>query len=232
MFKEQKNKLLLTPCLIKQSGSIRKQSTAERCKKPLVDVVGFLRQACETKDSDLFRPTQTTNRKHRFLPLTREKSKSMEGIAYAWTFRGARPPKIAIYQPITTLKCTLKLQKIARFRHSKSYPPHYQPPTPPNCRTECGTGEAYPPPPYAKNLITPFQSCGICITILTNGGKRTKKPHIFVRCTVYRYQSDEHPMPNASQIGLIVTNSCASFVASMSTLFTLTIVLVVIILLY
>ena len=59
-------------------------------KNPLDDVDGFLRQACATKDSDLFNPTQATKRKHRFLPLLREKSMGMERNAYAWTFRGAR----------------------------------------------------------------------------------------------------------------------------------------------
>lgn len=50
----------------------------------------FRGKACVQKDSNLFKPTQTINRKHRFLPLTREKSMGMERNAYAWTFRGAR----------------------------------------------------------------------------------------------------------------------------------------------
>ena len=66
-------------------------NTAERYQnKMLDDVAGFYRQACLTMDSDLFNPTQATKRKHRFLPLIREKSMGMERNAYAWTFRGAR----------------------------------------------------------------------------------------------------------------------------------------------
>ena len=48
------------------------------------------------------------------------------------------------------------LKKNARFHHSKKQVPQNQPTTPPTDRTECGTGEAYPPPPYAENLITSF----------------------------------------------------------------------------
>lgn len=64
----------------------------------------FWRGVNGTKDFDLFKPTQTTDRKHRFLPLTREKSKGMEGTAFSWTFRGARYSKMPYFQSITYSK--------------------------------------------------------------------------------------------------------------------------------
>ena len=57
------------------NGDNQKREQPQRyAENPLDDVDGFLRQACGMRDSDLFKPTQTTYRKHRFLPLTREKS--------------------------------------------------------------------------------------------------------------------------------------------------------------
>lgn len=50
----------------------------------------FRGKACVARNTNLFKTTQTRNRKHCFLPLTREKSMGIEGTVFAWTFRGAR----------------------------------------------------------------------------------------------------------------------------------------------
>lgn len=64
-------------------------------------------------------------------------------------------------------------QKISFFQPSKSYKSDTQGTNIAQPALSCGTGEAYPPPPYPKNLITAFFFSGICNkSLLFTGGTR------------------------------------------------------------
>jgi hypothetical protein len=64
-------------------------------------------------------------------------------------------------------------QKISFFQPSKSYKSDTQGTNIAQPALLCGTGEAYPPPPYPKNLITAFFFSGICNkSLLFTGGTR------------------------------------------------------------